>query len=364
MEQTIGESRNEFVDYTNMEPNEPRYTKENVLDTNVFYPLGNIYPYNKSIGKLPFLSSGDDKIFSVEFFCNNLYSQQIRYAIKYMQVGALKKYLIKNHKNVLLQNPFFYLFDTLYPIDKNLDSAIQIMHILIDNYDDYRDMINSLSEYFRPEQKYTMELLYTCLPNDINNICMFCLHTEPKNNLICACLCKNPVHTQCLVKMSTYKKLDECSVCKSNYKLNEPIYINGVQDKTIFFPFNDMYGAPSNKQNLIKFVGMSRLTLAILYLQVERVKELLLDKEILENLSNYYFGYKEYKQTPLMVLAQGNMETNAHISFGNNKKKYIDILCMLLETKKIDLCAKDTFGKTFYDYLVNNEHLSHRMVFY
>ena len=369
MEQTIGELRNELVDYTDMKLNEPRIifsdTKENILDTTVFYPLGNIYPSNKINVKLPYLFSGDEKIFKKEYFCNNLYSQQIKYAIKYIQVNALKKFIIKNHTNVLLQNPFTVLLDTNYPIDKNLDAIKQIIQILIDNYDEHYNMICNIAEYIKPEQEYIIELLYTFLPNDINNICMICHSTEPKKLLICTCLCKTPTHASCLVKMSNYKKLDKCSVCKGNYKLNEPIYrtqsginIKEILDETIFFPFNDMYYMPLiSKHNLIKVVGMGRLDFAILYLQVERVKELLNDMEILDNLPNYYFGDKEHKQTPLIALAQGNMPSNAHISFGNNKKKYIKIIEMLLDTKKIDLSVKDMFGKTFYDYINKNDHL-------
>jgi hypothetical protein len=191
---------------------------------------------------------------------------------------------------------------------------------------------------------------------------MICLHTEPKDNLINNCLCKTPVHADCLVKLSTHKNLDKCSVCKSNYKLNEPIYRIGILDKTIFFPFNDMYYQPLlSSQKFIKVVGMDRLTFAILYLQVERVKELLNDIKILDDLPNYYFGYEGYKQTPLMVLAVGNMPSNAHISLGNNKNKYITIIEMLLDTNKIDVSVKDAFDKSFYDYLGGNKYLFNYM---
>lgn len=364
MEQTIGDLRNELVDYTDVSPNEPRYTNENILDTTVFYPLGNIYPrpYNKIIGKLPFLLGKDEEVFKKEYFCNNLYSQQVEYAVRYLQVEPLKKFVIKNHTNTLLPNPFYHLLNTVYPIDKNLKASEQIIQILIDNYDEHYSMITRVSSYCKPEQEYIKELLYTFLPNDENNICMICLHTEPKDNLINNCLCKTPVHADCLVKLSTHKNLDKCSVCKSNYKLNEPIYRIGILDKTIFFPFNDMYYQPLlSSQKFIKVVGMDRLTFAILYLQVERVKELLNDIKILDDLPNYYFGYEGYKQTPLMVLAQGNMPTNAHISLGNNKNKYITIIEMLLDTNKIDVSVKDAFDKSFYDYLAGNKYLFNYM---
>lgn len=365
---TIGELRNELVDYTDITPNEPRYTKEKIIDATVFYPLGNIYPrpFNKSIDKLPFLHSNDDKEFKKEYFCNQLYSQQIKYAILYLQVDALKKYTVKNHTNVLMQNPFYYLFETIYPICENLNATKQIIRILIDCYDDHCNMIDRMAEYIKPEQKYTLELIYTFLHSaeaEDDIICSICFQTKPKKLLICTCQCKTPAHASCLVELHTYKKLDKCSVCKGNYKLSKPIYrqfgLNSKEmyDETIFFPFNDIYHQPlTSNKNFIKVSGMSRLTFAILYLQVERVKELLNENEILNDLPNYYFGYEGYKQTPLIALAEGNMASNAHVSFGNNKVKYIMIMNMLLDTKKIDLLAKDGFDKTFYDYISKNEY--------
>jgi len=58
--------------------------------------------------------------------------------------------------------------------------------------------------------------------------------------------------------------------------------------------------------------------------------------------------------TLLTMLAQGNMSSNAHISFGNNMVKYLQIMEMLLETDKINIEKKDMFGKTFHDYLEEN----------
>jgi hypothetical protein len=364
MEQSIGELRNELVDYTDITPNEPRYTKEKILDATVFYPLGNMYPrpFNKSIDKLPFLHSNDNKEFKKEYFCNQLYSQQIKYAILYLQVSALKKFIIKNQTNVLMQNPFYYLFETNYPICENSSATKEIIKILIDCYDDHSNMISSMAEYIKPEQKYILELIYTFLQDD-NIICSICFQTEPKKLLICTCQCKTPTHASCLVELNTHKKLDKCSECNCNYKLNKPIYrqfglnSNEIYDETIFFPFNDIYYQPlSRNKNLIQVSGMSRLTFAILYLQVERVKELLNENEILNELPNYYFGYEEYKQTPLIALAQGNMQSNAHVCFGNNKEKYIMIMNMLLDTNKIDLSAKDGFDKSFQDYITDNKY--------
>jgi len=89
-------------------------------------------------------------------------------------------------------------------------------------------------------------------------------------------------------------------------------------------------------------------------LQVGRVRELLQDNEILDALPDLTMGYEN---TPLVMLAQGNMPTNAHISFGNNITKYVLIMEMLLNTKKIDVNKKNMFGKTFYDYLKKDDFL-------
>jgi hypothetical protein len=49
----------------------------------------------------------------------------------------------------------------------------------------------------------------------------------------------------------------------------------------IFFPHNDLYYGPCiSTKKLIKVDGMSRLTFAIMYLQVSRVEELLNGQKI------------------------------------------------------------------------------------
>ena len=101
-----------------------------------------------------------------------------------------------------------------------------------------------------------------------------------------------------------------------------------------------------------------------MYLQVERVKQLLQEKEVLDALPNYYFGFERFEQTPLMALAQGNMPSNAHIRFGDNWKKYVQIAKMLYETKKIDLDKKDAFDKTAIDYINENTRMLMLFTFY
>ncbi len=158
---TVDELRAEFVDYTDNTPNEPRYNKNNMITNFIYFPLGNIYPY----GKLPILH-WEDKTVDTDYFCTTLYNNQIQYAIQYLQINALKKYLTRNFKNNLFKNPFHYLFRTFYPIEKNLEATLEIIKILIDNYDDYSDLIKELYCPIESEQRYILNILYAFLPNN------------------------------------------------------------------------------------------------------------------------------------------------------------------------------------------------------
>jgi len=113
-----------------------------------------------------------------------------------------------------------------------------------------------------------------------------------------------------------------------------------------------LYPQPlSSNIELIKVTDMSRLTMAIMYLQVDRIIELLEEEEILNNLSEYYFGYEGYKQTPIIALCTGNFPNNASIYFGDNMYKYVEILGLLINTQKINIDAVDVFNKTAKDYI-------------
>ena len=344
----ISELRNELVDYSDITPNEPRYIKENVLSNEMFYPFGNIYP----VGKIPTYFN-DIGLIDIDMFKNKIYSDRIINAIKYLQVNALKKYVIKNLKTILLPNPFYILYNTKYPIILNEDVVKQIIEILIENYDDYYNLITSISE----SNEYINELLYSYLPIEEDNICSICLVTEPKIYLINSCNCVTKTHTNCLIKLNNHKPLDKCAVCLAKYKINEPVYqtksglIIKPELMNIFFPHNDLYYGPCiSTKKLIKVDGMSRLTFAIMYLQVSRVEELLKEQEILEGLSNYHVN-EIYGQHPLISLAHGNMPGNCSINFGDNIVKYKQIFIHLLYTNKIKLTQKDKFNKSLEDYI-------------
>jgi hypothetical protein len=212
------------------------------------------------------------------------------------------------------------------------------------------------------DNEYVNDLLLSFLPTDENNMCSICLTTEPKELLINLCSCKTPCHVHCLIQLSKHKPLNKCVVCQDKYIINEPFHrkkglINKPDiDTDVFFPHHDFYYEPLlNRQYPVKFTGMSCLTMAIMYLQIKRVEELLQEPEILDNLENYYFGYEPYKQTPIIALCSGNIPSNCHISYGDNLRKYMTIILLLLKTNKIDLSVKDAFGKTYKDYIDENK---------
>ena len=369
MKLTVGELRKELVDYSDNTINEKRNNKNNnEFENIIYYPMGNIYPR----GKLPYIFLHDDKTITKEIFLNNLRADQIKSAIMYLQVSALKKYIIKNYTNPIFINPFEYLLTTHYPLDKNIETTNEIIKILIDNYDNYYDLIKKFYSYCKSNQsksnedkQYILDILFSYLPVDENNICSICLITEPKTQLFNPCSCKNPIHIDCLIKTLKHKQNNKCSVCLNIIKVNEPIYRTNYGkelDNIIFFPHQDIYYEPLMKPVLNRYSGMSRLTMAIMFLQVERVGELLKDEEILNKLPDYYFGFEGYKQTPLIALAQGNLPSNCHISFGTNIHKYIMLINMLLKTNKIDINKKDAFDKTFKDYYEKNKYISQRII--
>jgi hypothetical protein len=197
-----------------------------------------------------------------------------------------------------------------------------------------------------------------------SNTCRICLITEPKIYLLKLCDCKTMIHVDCFNKWftaqdeSNHKK---CEICNKKYKLNEKNYgIFGlgskpIQDERIYFPSNDVCPIPLfSRLSLKKYTGMSRLQMAINYLQTDRVRELLLEPEILEALPTYFQNYEGYKQTPLIALCTGNIGDNYMIHLGCNQVNYFEIINMLLATKKIDLKHKDAFGRTAIDYAKEN----------
>ena len=356
----VKDLRKELVDYSDNTINE----KRNHMNNSVYYPLGNIYP----CGKLPYRFLHDDETTTKEIFLNNLRGDQIKSAIMYLQVSALKKYIIKNYTNPIFINPFQCLLQAHYPLDKNVEATKEIIKILIDNYDNYVELIRSFCSYCKSapneNKEYVLDMLFSFLPVDENNMCSICLITEPITELFNPCSCKNPIHIDCLIKTLKHKEHNKCSVCLNIIKINEPVYrtksgiiVKQELDDIVFFPFQDIYYPPLMKPVLSKYTGMSRLTMAIIFLQVERVEELLKDEEILNELPDYYFGYEGYKATPLVSLASGNLPSNCHMIFGNNIDKYVKIIMMLIKTNKIDRNKKDAFDKTFQDYLEKNEYL-------
>lgn len=362
---TVSCLREKHCNYEDKTPNEPRYDKNGKIDSTVYYPLGDVYPtlYAKNLVKLPYVPLLEMKEVSEEWFLETLTYQRIRQSISYLQPEALKKYLIKNYKFMLLGNPFCHLIGARpYDIEKNKEAILTIIKILIENYDDYEELVEEL-----PIQntETIRTLIYSQMPTDENRtMCSICLDSRPAKRLINPCDCKTPIHIECLLQLEQHKRLDKCSVCTGKYKVNQPVSNGSIRSRTsttidTFFPHNDFYPTPlSSSKTLHKATGMDRLDFAIMYLQIDRVKELLKLEEIIEGLKDHYLGYKPYKQTPLIALAQGNIGDNCGYSCGSNYFAYISIFARLLQTNKIDIDAVDAFGKKVDDYLEEKKHLN------
>jgi len=196
-------------------------------------------------------------------------------------------------------------------------------------------------------KKYLMiyDIINSLLPCG-EDVCMLCLYSEPVKYLITICGWNKGIKVNCFKKLPDKYK-DNCRVCLKKYRVNDKCYNGvGIKDDRIYFPYNDIYYIPLMNDKYVKVEKISKLVFAIMYLQVDRVKELLEEKEILDELSNYT---NSYGQTLIGMLAEGNMPTNYHISLGDNNVKYMQILVMLLKVNRINLDHKDSFGRTATD---------------
>jgi hypothetical protein len=348
-------------------PNEAIYVAADKLFDEQFYPLANIYPYhvkNRKLFSLPFCFS--DALITEESFKNKLHESQIEYAISFLQPNALKKYMQDGCYFDSERNPFLFLLNCQLPyIGPNKEAYKKIAEILIEKYSNYVDLISRLNNIYSYclNRKYVNEImgmLNSLLPHDDENQCLCCFQTQPAIYLlngICDCK-KSLIHADCLVKLLEHTKDDKCHTCTKKYKLNKKCYKSmrlGTEykiDERIFFPYHDLYYTPQmSSSKLNKYTDIQRLTRAIEYLQVDRVKQLLEEREILEKLSDYLYGYEGYKQTPIIALCGGNIGDNYMYCLSDNSEKYHNILMLLIGTKKINLHHKDAFDKTAIDYM-------------
>lgn len=338
-------------------PNETRIGGENIPE---YYPLQDLYPNlyreERTLALLPHVLVSEDKLVTQEWFQERLQEDRIRYAITYLQVQPLKKYIQKNFKSMLFVNPFFYFTKCAYPIEKNLEVFQEIVEILIYNYDDYQDKIEILND-----EKFggLYELVNSIIPeNPDQDVCSICLHANPVKYLLYnLCDCKNPIHAKCAISFIEKMRKHKCTVCLKPLKINVPFWISirnlntPIVERHIFFPFHDIYHKPvhSYTYQLHRVTGMDRLTMAISYLQVDRVKSLVEEKEVSDQLPEYFYN-NSYKQTPIIALCTGNLSSNCNINYGDNSDKYAAILKILFDTGRIDLNHRDAFGKDYKDY--------------
>jgi hypothetical protein len=329
-------------------------------ETLVFDPFDDMYPRKRPnretiVAKLPFDPPYDQPANYPEDLHNKrLVEQRIIMAIKYLQPDALERYGIPNYISVLFCNPFGYLTESPYPLQHNRDAYQRVAQILIRLFDNHIAQINQIRHNKRCDE--LSAFLVELLPIDESYCCAYCMVTEPRDELICVCQCKVPRHIECFLQWYTRDK-NQCEVCRGQFETNDvcdKATALGNKSKpcdSVFFPMLDLYPVPlMSSKRLYRRVAMDRLDMAISYLQVQRVEQLLGDAEILDGLAGHLIGYKGYKQTPLIALCGGNIGDNYMIGLGDNARKYMQIIALLVQTSRIDLNAIDAFGKTAMDY--------------
>lgn len=303
----------------------------------VFYPHENQYiDKNQKIIKLPFFVEDENNYISKIFFLEKLREQQIIYSIRYLQISCLKKIISKNFSSRNMKNPFKILLSTFFPIEKNIDATKKIIDILINNYDKNLDLIKNLNYFKNEKNKILFDIFDSIIKDDINNLCYLCLTTYPKNLLINnICQCKNPVHTECMIKLNNFKKISNCSICKSKYEIN---FFKNI----LYFPHNDFYPNINNK--LIKVVDKTaKLKYAIIFKETQRIKILLEDSNDLNN----DFGYGQNVLIFLIDLIFQSI-INENCIFPQD---YLEILDIIIATKKVDFFKKDISNKSCFFYI-------------
>lgn len=321
--------------------------KTGELETRKFNPRNDEYPFEETVVKLPVNHSGIPIEPDNEHYEKSLRRQRIKYAIKFLQLECLKKFWEDDICDSLIDLMF-----CPYPIHLNQKAYEGIIRFLIEKLGTEKIIHHIIFHRIRSDGSYNEldELILFLVPVG-DEVCKYCLITEPKEYLVHPCNCKTPVHAECFIKWFEYTSSDKCEICHSEFHgLNDEIHhFNGAFAKRaspypkIFFPKDDLYPVPlMSRYPLEKCEGFERLVRAVTYLQVERVNELLQETEILEELPKY--GVKDYCGTILHRLIGGNVGDNICISAGANLPKYIQILLAILDTKKVDIDAVDIWG--------------------
>ena len=112
-----------------------------------------------------------------------------------------------------------------------------------------------------------------------------------------------------------------------------------------------------------QFYGIDRLIYAIMYLQVHRVRELLieyLDGDLIEDL----YSYRDtYEQNLCHMICTVNHPTNLYYYNGDNCERYDQIfklfVTLIPNLERFDIV--DTFDRTPLDSCIYNEHLHYAL---
>lgn len=298
-----------------------------------YYPFKNIYPKHWYFSNI---QDKDNKIFNeASLFCAALTLQYER-VLDLIDNVDLVNYIheYKFEQCTTRKNVLEALFiDSLYSYEHNKEKYLKIIELIASKYPKLiTDLVFELC-HNKGRDEDIIEILkkYYIDNNGNNNIsCYVCLESYSLTMMLQnICLCNSHVHIECIQSLLSNKK---CKVCNSQYKTKDDRYFfdNKNIDSTLYFPFDDIYpNILSQKRLLTKFKGVHRFEMAIIFLQVNRLKNLLENcdgKELLKLYNDFnYYGLYEFldRGLPSHYSLEYNKEAYEEIKYLFRKYKFI-----------------------------------------
>lgn len=238
----------------------------------------------------------------------NNQDENIRNAIRYLQLNTLKEILNKMSKEELLNYQYEYIFsksksnllelsmsnlsgwsysemlstdiiafpdfneENIYVTQKQKE-AIKLYLVMFDYIcSKVPELITEETfkkiEHYRPQPIMKILSNYYIDKNNNSDSCIICFSSHNSNLINNTCLCKNKIHLECLIEYN--KKIGNmCKACNHNN--------GGMFDPNnrLIFPSKNIYKAPLMSDYFIANDKKSQLHFAIAYLQHIRINELL-----------------------------------------------------------------------------------------
>lgn len=258
--------------------------------------------------------------------------------------------------NCMIMLSKFYIY---YPYCVNEKKYLEIVKIILDKIVKISDIINDdildkylknisiMKDYYFSGVRFN--LLYDpnkfdgfdCVNNsnelinlilsyddsdDVSNNCKYCFSSLQKDKFINPCLCKSSMHIDCFKKYCFDKK--NCEICQDSFKLNEKrkksVELGTMikDEDIIFFPYDNFYPVPLfEKYDIKKYYDNDIFTMALCYLQTQRLKDLLEEAKI----NKYAVNFGRI----LKYFLEGSLPSNYSKKY--NEKDYMEIKNILLE---------------------------------